>query len=332
MANKADRFTGGGIERLGQGPGGSMRNNNQFDRMEQFYKLNKPPAVKFKDLQEVVNTKIRYNLMPFDVRLDFVKVTNDTVLVPVTLQVKNRDITFVNKDGVQRGLVNIFGRVSTLTGRTAQTFEDTVQVDVPAALLAKTVENASIYWKAMPLRVGRYKLEIVVKDVNGDRLGTYTRGIMVPDMGDDRGLTSSSLIVADQMEKVPSRSVGAGNFVIGTTKVRPKVDAADGKPSSFKHGQAVNFWMQAYNLQVDQKTNRSDAQIEYEIVNTGTNKPVMTMKESSQQLGNVGDLVTLEKTLPLANVPSGQYQITIKVTDNISKQTISPTAKFAVVD
>jgi predicted phage tail protein len=94
----------------------------------------------------------------------------------------------------------------------------------------------------------------------------------------------------------------------------------------------VNFWMQAYNLQVDQKTNRSDAQIEYEIVNTGTNKPVMTMKESSQQLGNVGDLVTLEKTLPLANVPSGQYQITIKVTDNISKQTISPTAKFAVVD
>ncbi len=332
LANKADRFTGGGMERIGTGA--FTRNNQakQFDRLDQFYKLNRPPAVKFKDLEEVVNHKIRYNFMPFDVRMDFVKVTNETVLVPITIQVKNRDITFSNKDGVQRGTVNIFGRVSTLTGRVAQTFEDTVQVDVPAELLAKTVENASIYWKALPLRVGRYKLDIVVKDVNGDRLGTWTRGVQVPDMSDDHGLTSSTLIVADQMEKVPSRSVGSGNFVIGTTKVRPRVDSADGKQAGFKRAQAVNFWMQAYNLQVDQKTNKSDAQIEYEIVNTTTKKPVMQMKETSQQLGNVGDLVTLEKTLPLNNVPPGQYQITIKVTDNISKQTISPTAKFAVVD
>ena len=63
----------------------------------------KPPPVKFKDLEEVVSHKINVNLMPFDVRADFVKVTGDTVLVPVTIQVKNRDVTFVNKDGVQRG-------------------------------------------------------------------------------------------------------------------------------------------------------------------------------------------------------------------------------------
>ena len=109
----------------------------------QFAKLNKPPAVKFKDLEEVVSHKITVNLMPFDVRADFVKVTSDTVLVPVTIQIKNRDITFVNKDGVQRGTVNIFGRVATLTGRIAQTFEDTVQVDVPAELLPKVTGKFS---------------------------------------------------------------------------------------------------------------------------------------------------------------------------------------------
>jgi len=36
-----------------------------------------------------------------------VKVTGDTVLVPITIQMKYRDITFANKDGVQRGTVNI---------------------------------------------------------------------------------------------------------------------------------------------------------------------------------------------------------------------------------
>ena len=114
--------------------------------------------------------------MPFDVRADFVRVTGDTVLVPITIQIKNRDITFQNKDGVQRGTVNIFGRVTTLTGKIAQTFEDTVQVDVPAELLPKTAENSSVYWKALPLRPGHYRFDIVVKDVNGDRVGNWSSG------------------------------------------------------------------------------------------------------------------------------------------------------------
>src|SRR6266478_7466744 len=219
MANKASRFSGGGLERLGTGPFSSNNQSKQFDRLETFYKLQKPPAVKFKDLEEVVSHKISVNLMPFDVRTDFVRVTGDTVLVPITIQVKNRDITFVNKDGVQRGTVNIFGRVSTLSGRIAQTFEDTVQVDVPTELLPKTTENSSVYWKALPLRPGRYRFDIVVKDVNGDRKGSWSKGIVVPEYNDDK-LSASSLIVADQMEPVAAKNVGTGNFVIGTMKVR----------------------------------------------------------------------------------------------------------------
>src|SRR5438445_1814289 len=141
IANKASRFTQGGVERLGASPFNHDMQSKEFDRLEQYAKLNRPPAVKFKDLEEVVSHKINMNLMPFDVRADFVRVTGDTVLVPVTLQIKNRDLTFQNKDGIQRGTVNIFGRVSTLSGRIAQTFEDTVQVDVPTELLPKTTEN-----------------------------------------------------------------------------------------------------------------------------------------------------------------------------------------------
>jgi GWxTD domain-containing protein len=157
MASKTSRFNGG-MERLGTGPLSSSQASKQFDRLEQFAKLNKPPSVKFKDLEEVVSHKINVNLMPFDVLTDFVKVTGDTVLVPITVQIKNKDITFINKDGVSRGTVNIFGRLTTISGRVAQTFEDTVQVDVPPELLPKTTENASVYPKAVPLRPGRYML------------------------------------------------------------------------------------------------------------------------------------------------------------------------------
>jgi len=329
LASKTSRFTGNGIERLGGGPMSNMVASKEFDRLDQYAKLQAPPPVKFKDLEEVVSHKISVNLMPFDVLADFVKVTSDTVLVPVTIQMKNRDITFVNKDGVQRGTVNIFGRVTTLTGRIAQTFEDTVQADIPAELLPKSAENSQVYWKALPLRPGRYRFDIVVKDVNGDRVGTWSKGILVPDFADDR-LEASSLILADQMEPVAAKNVGTGSFVIGATKVRPRVPPSDGKPVSFKRGQKLNFWMQVYNLSVDDKTHKPSATVEYNVVNAPTNKAVIHTVESTETMGNIGDQVTLQKTLAAANLGPGVYRIQIKVNDNISKQTVDPSATFAV--
>jgi len=329
MADKSERFTAPGVEQLGLGPESASLQTKEFDRLEQFANLTKAPEVKFKDLQELVTTKISMNLMPFEVQTDFIKVTDDTVLVPVTVQMKNKDITFVTKDGVSRGTVNIFGRVTTLTQKIAQTFEDTVQVDMPSELVSGAAEKASLYWKALPLRPGLYRLDVVVKDVNGDRVGTWSRSMRVPLYDEDK-LASSSLIVADQMEKVPTTNVGTGNFVIGTTKVRPRVGTADGKPAVFHRDQKANFWMQVYNLTMDQASKKPSANIEYSIVNLGNNKPVVHMTETTAQMGNVGDQITLEKSLPLQSLEPGLYQITIKVNDNVSKQEIAPTAKFTV--
>src|SRR6202021_3796717 len=123
---------------------------------------------KFKDLESFITEHKVLNgpVFPFDVRPDYVKVTDDTVLVPLTLQIKNKDITFSTKEGVSKGVVNILGRVTTITGRIAQTFEDTVLVEEPSELLPKTLETSQIYWKALPLRPGRYRVDIAIKDVN----------------------------------------------------------------------------------------------------------------------------------------------------------------------
>jgi 5-hydroxyisourate hydrolase-like protein (transthyretin family) len=186
-----------------------------------------------------------------------------------------------------------------------------------------------VYWKALPLKPGHYRLDIVVKDVSGDRAGNWSKSLMVPDFSDDR-LSASSLIVADQMYPVATKDIGTGNFVIGTTKVRPRVAPADGKPISFKRGQKMNFWMQVYNLTVDEKTHKPSATIQYDVVNMATNKAVVHTTESTEQMGNIGEQVTLQKSLSAANLEPGVYKIEIKVNDNISKQTLDPTATFAV--
>jgi GWxTD domain-containing protein len=330
LSSKSDRITNSGTGAANPGMGAGMYNTQQFDKLEMLAKINSAPKVKFKDLEEVVSHKINVNLMPFEVMTDFVKVTGDTVLVPVTIQVKNKDITFVSKDGIQRGTVNIFGRVTGLTGKVAQTFEDTVQVDVPNDLLEKTVEHSSLYWKAIPLRAGRYRFDIVVKDVNGDRVGTWSHGVLVPEFNEDK-LASSSLILADHMEKVPTKNVGSGSFVIGETKFQyPHLDGANGQPASFKREQRMNLWMQVYNLQADDKTKKASANIEYEIVNVANNQPVLHSSESTDAMGNVGEQITLEKSLALTSFQPGVYKLTVKVADNVSKQQIAPSVRFAV--
>jgi GWxTD domain-containing protein len=329
MANKADRFRGG-LESIGSGPFNQNNQSKQFDRMDTFAKLNRAPDIKFKDLQnELVTHKFRTNLLPFDVQVDFVKLTSDTVLVPITLQVPLKGLTFANKDGVQRAVVNVYGQLTKLSGQIVQTFEETLHRDIPAELLEKEINNVSLYWKALPMRPGLYRLDVVMKDVNGDKTGIFSRSYTVPDFGDEK-LTSSTLILADQMEPVPAREVGTGNFVIGTNKVRPKVSSSDGKPASFTKKEKINFWLQVYNLGVDQKTNKPSATVEYQVVNTATQKHVLDFTESTAQMGNVGEQVTLGKSLQLSQLDPGVYQVTIKVNDQISKQTISPTAKFSV--
>jgi GWxTD domain-containing protein len=329
QANKADRFRGG-LEALGEGPFNRSNQSKQFDRLETFAKLNRAPDIKFRDLQnELVTHKFRTNLLPFDVQVDFVKLTSDTVLVPITLQVPLKGLTFANKDGVQRAVVNVYGQLTKLSGQIVQTFEETLHRDIPAELLEKEINNVSLYWKALPMRPGLYRLDVVIKDVNGDKTGIFSKSYTVPDYGDEK-LSSSTLILADRMEPVPSREVGTGSFVIGTNKVIPKVQPSDGKPPAFQQKDKINFWMQVYNLGLDQKTNKPSATVEYQVVNTATNQHVLDFTETTAQMGNIGEQVTLGKSLQLSQLDPGVYQVTIKVNDQISKQTISPTAKFAV--
>ena len=333
MAKQADRFRGG-LESLGTGPMSSMQQSKQFDRLEQFAKLQAPPVIKFKDLQLesfMSNHKLMSGpIFPFDVRTDYVKVTDDTVLVPITLQIKNRDITFNTKDGVATGEVHIIGRVSTITDRIVQSFEETVEVQVPAELLSQTLDNRRLYWKSLPLRPGRYRVDIGIKDVNNpDHLGIWAQAVNVPKYDDDK-LSASSLILADKMELVPSKEIGAGNFVLGNTKLLPAVTANPTIPASFHRTQKLNFWMQVYNLGIDEKSKQNSATIQYQIIDLASNKAVLDMQEDSKKLGANSDQVTLERSVPLANLQPGKYQIKIKVNDSVSNQEIAESAPFTV--
>ncbi|HET8825362.1 MAG TPA: GWxTD domain-containing protein [Terriglobales bacterium] len=323
MASKTDRFTRSDGTNLPTALGGTPASMDEFSRLELYAKIQKPPEVKFKDLEAIVTARIVRDQLKFNWRTDFLKVTNDTVLVPITIQVSNGQLSFQAKDGIHSATLNIFGRVSTLTGRVVQTFEDPVAKDFPDSLFQKSLKLQSIYQKAVPLRPGLYRLDIVVKDVQSGNVGVINTRLAVPRYADDK-LDASTLILADQLEHVPAKQIGTGQFVLGSTKVRPRIE------SDFTTTDRLGIYLQVYNLKPDEKTHKSSATFQFTIKKGNQPVPDMQFKLTSAEMKQTGDQVTIERWLPLSSLAPGKYTIQVDATDGISNQSISKSADFTV--
>ena len=292
---------------------------NEFTRLDLYAKIFQPPPVKFKDLKAVVTSRLSANLLPFDARTDFIRVTDETVLTPITVQVANSDLQFQNKDGVMHGVLDIYGEITSLGGHIVNTFEKSLVLDVPEHEFQQYQTHKSIYQEAIPLRPGRYKLSLVLKDDLNGHMGSEELGIIVPNFGEDK-LTNSSLILADQILPLPTSQVGSGPFVIGGTKVRPSVN------NTFTRDQKLGIYMQVYNLGIDDKTHKPSLDVRYRIEKDG--KALLDQPEDAANLKKASQQFTVVKTMGLQALAPGKYTVQIQVTDNIKKQTISPSATF----
>jgi GWxTD domain-containing protein len=326
LSSQAKRFTrsDGSTAPLGiaqMNGGGGLESQNEFTRLEQFAKVQAPPPVKFKDLEEVVSSRILRNQISFDYRFDFMRITGDTILVPVTVQIQNKQMTFHNRGGVQSASLNLFGRISSMTGRIIQTFEDVIQRDFPDSLLEPSLKGFSIYQKAVPLRPGLYKLDLVIKDVNSGNVGVVNTRLAVSPIPDDK-LEASSLILADQMEPVSSKDVGVGQFVLGSTKVRPKLDA------EFHADQALDVYLQFYNLKVDDKTHKNNVSLDFKV--TQGDQTVAHEVKTGDEMQQNGEQVTFQQVIAPKTLPPGKYKMQIQATDLVANQTVSRTADFTV--
>ena len=257
--------------------------------------------------------------MPFDVRTDYLRVTDESVLTPITVQVSYRDLQFQNKNGVMHCNMDIYGQLTSLSGRNVNTYEKSLVVDVPEHEFQSYLTHRAIFQYAVPLRPGRYKLSLVLKDTVNGHMGSMELGLVVPHFDEDK-LSNSTLILADLIQPMPTSQVGTGPFVIGATKVRPCVN------QTFTRDQKLGIYMQVYNLGLDAKTHKPSLDVQYQLLKDG--KALLDQPEDAARLKEASQQFTLEKQMPLSSLQPGKYTVQIKVTDNIKKQTVSPLTTF----
>jgi GWxTD domain-containing protein len=326
LADKSERFTRTDGTLLGTGSQPLQANMNQFTRLEQYTNLQKAPAVKFKDLESLVQSTIKYNLLPMKVRMDYFPITGSTVLTNLTIQFERKDLQYKQKDGVAEGAVNIYAKIETQTRRQViRPIEEVVSIPpVPAEMLQQATQGSAIYQKQISLVPGVYRLTVAAKDVIGGNTTTWEQRLDVPHFEDDQ-LAMSSLVLADTIEKLPTTSIGTGQFVIGASKVRPRVNG------KFRRDEKVGIYLQVYNFELDQLTHKPDGEVQYEVTKNGTNEKVFDFSEDLTQLTGGAAQMVIEKLLPLQNFAPGDYTLKMKVIDKKRNETLSPTATFTVL-
>lgn len=309
LSDKGDRIAG-----LNQG-GFQREQDTPFRRMEIITNLQRPPQVKFSDLAGVAGGDsgiLDNNPLEFDLRIDFFRQSDTQVIATFTVQTDNKEVTFKDVGGLQQAKLNIFGRITAVSGKRSGIFEDSVTTSATSVELADLKDKKSVYQKAVALTPGTYKVDVVVRDVETGNRGLVNMGFTVPRY-DEKKLSTSSMILASKLRSTTESDIG-GQFVIGNAKVIPNLSG------TYKKGQDVGIYLQVYNAGIDQTTLRPAVDVEYVLTKGG--KEVFRQPEDWSGLSDSGQRLTLARLLPTDLMPLGDYELNIVIKDRVSGQVL----------
>ncbi len=319
LANKADRVANMG----GVGMVGYMREQDSpFSRLQLLADLSRPPQIKFNDLASAVNTPvIEDNPLNFDVRVDFFRQSDERVITAFTIQTDNQNLVFKDSGGLQEAQLNIFGKITHVSGRRAGVFEDPVITRATTEELTEAKGRKSAYQKAVALAPGRYRVDIIVRDIASGATGVRHQGFEVPKY-DPAKLSTSTLVLAVKLEGLGDQPA-VGMFTIGNAKVIPNVSG------TFHRGSPVGVYMQIYNAGIDQTTLRPAVDVEYALMKDG--KELGKQLEDWRGNSESGQRLTLSKLINSQGLTPGDYNVEVRVRDHVSGQSLVQSAKFTVL-
>ena len=319
LADKSDRVANFG----GVGMAGYQREQDSpFSRLQILTDLQRPPQIKFNDLASAVNTPIiEDNPLNFDVRVDYFRQSDERVITAFTVQTDNSNLVFKDSGGVQEAQLNIFGRITHVSGRRAGVFEDPVITRATAEELSQTKALKSAYQKAVALPPGNYKLDVIVRDIESGATGVRHVAVVVPKYETGK-LSTSTLVLASKLESLGDQPA-VGMFTIGNVKVIPNVS------STFHRGSPVGVYMQIYNAGIDQTTLRPSVDVEYALMKDG--KELGKQAEDWRGNSDAGQRLTLTRLIDSRQLPPGDYTLEVRVRDHVSGQSLKQEAKFSVI-
>ena len=270
-----------------------------------------PPKAKFPELGKQEDA--RAATLPLKAEVDFFPLTDASTMTYVTLQFNNKDLELQDSAAT----VEISGKVSSISGRTVEVFEEEMRSDGgPREFQADWVGRISLAQKSFPLKPGTYRVTVACKDAVSGRVGNWQQVINVP-QANHAGLAASNLVLADFVAPLPSRSF-TGPFAIGGTKVRPRVGGI------FQRYESLGAYLELYN-------GPANGRAKYEVLVPGWSSPILQTSDDLTEIpGASPSQTTLSKLLSLRALSPGQYTLRVTIYDTYGNSSLQKEAAFAV--
>ncbi len=326
LMSKHDRpFFSPGIAKTDPFRGGRAK-DNPFDRYETYIRIQAPKPIKYRDLQKVVNVKIGYDNLSFKSRQDFFQLNDQQLLVPITLEFRNKNLTFSQEQGLWVARLAVYGMVTSIANRVVREFEDDIIASYPIENHGLPITGQSFYQKIILLdKRMRHKLDIVVKDLNTGNLGT-ARLAIIPPILSQKELSISSLILSDSIRELEAISPKDQMFVLGDIRIQPR-------PSkTFLVGKSLNAYFQVYNASFDQATFKPSLKVIYKVIDGASNTIEVIDETGDSVQFYSGQRVVLTQSLPTESLSSGNYEVQVEVYDEIRGQAVEIVESFNLSD
>ena len=292
---------------------GSFR-NNPFYRYEIYSKVQAPKEIKYNDLRELVKVNIGYSNLVFQARSDYFRLNRQKILVPVTLQLQNKDMTFKRKGNVHTARIGLYGAVTSLDNQLIQEFEDELVISYNPEVLERSLRGRSMYQKVLILdNKTRYKLDLVVKDIGSGNIGAVKQAIIPPpSLKEGEKLSNSSLILSDFIRKLDVVPEDNQMFVLGDVKIRPSMD------KSFSAKSLLAVYLHLYNFGLDQSSNAPNLQVRYRIRRGGDLIHETTDNNGESVQFSSPERLVLVKGFHLRGLEPGTYRMEVEAWDQLN--------------
>ncbi len=300
--------------------------DNPFYRYETFSKVKAPAPVKYSDLKEMVSINVSYSELPFEVIADYFRLNEDQMIVPINIQIKNRELSYRNEGDRQIARVGIYGAITSITNRLVTEFEEDLVTSFALNELSRGMQRDSLYQRVLVLdRKQKYKLDLVAKDLASEKVGVIRKGIASPSFGGD-ALGSSSVVLSDSITKLGYLPEREEMFVLGNIKILPKLD------NSFPINSRMGIYFQLYNAKIDQSSLSPSFDVVYSILRGGEEmfRIPDTAGESIQFLSD--QRVVMVKILDLNGLEPGTFKIKVDIEDQLTGQTVELEKSFKVFE
>ena len=292
-----------------------------FEKVEQYFQLHQPVPVHFDDLRTMVDTEVYLDQLPLEVRIHHIRINRQASLATLTVAVDTTHLSPTGRTGDAGPLLqlNLYGRLTTIGRKLAHEFEEDVGLYANAQMGRK-----AFYQRKIPLKPGRYKLTLVVKDQGSEKVGTRETSVIVPSYEKEE-LALSSIVLAREIRPGQQGATIADGFMTWSGwKVYPVLS------DEFQATDPLNCYLEIYDFSRDQSSDSPQLDVDYEILRDSKAERRSPDSFASQSTNLMVDRVIVLAPISLDGLEPGRYTLRLRIQDKISGESRESNVPFRI--